>query len=64
MEKAELQGQTWFVYIYLPLKEVNIHIHFICLDRNFDHPQINVVSFVPRKQPKKPQFFPQNMFFC
>ena len=35
-----------------------------CFDRNFDHPHVNVVMFVPRKQSKKPQFFLQSVVFC
>ena len=43
------------------MKEANIHINFICFNGNFDHPRITVVTFVPRKQSKKPRFFPQNI---
>ena len=42
---------------YLLLKEANIHINLICFDRSFDHRHINVVTFVPTKQFKKPQFY-------
>ena len=42
---------------YLLLKEANIHINLICFDDNFDHPHVNVVTSVPRKQSKQPQFF-------
>ena len=48
---------------YLLLKEVNIHFNLICFDRNFDQPHINVVTFVPRKQSKKPQFFHKNVAY-
>ena len=41
---------------YLLLNEANIHINLICFDRNFDHPNVNVVTFVPRKQSIKPDF--------
>ena len=47
----------------LPLKGANIDIILICHDRNFDHPRINVVTVVLRKQSEKPQFFPQKQFF-
>ena len=47
---------------YLILKEANIHINLICFDRNFDHPHINVVIFVPRKQSKSHHFFHKNTF--
>ena len=40
-----------------------MHINLICFDRNFDHPHINVVTFVPRKQSKKPQFSTMKQFF-
>ena len=36
-------------------------MNLICFDRNFDHPHINVVTFVPRGQSKKPQFFHKNI---
>ena len=48
---------------YLLLKEANIHINLICFDDNFDHPHVNVVTFVPRKQSKKPQFFIKTLLF-
>ena len=41
----------------------SIHIILICFYRNLDHPHINVVTFVPRKQSKKPQFFHKMLFF-
>ena len=44
---------------YLLLKEANIHINLICFDRNFDHAHISVVTFVPRKLSKQPQFLPE-----
>ena len=46
---------------YLVLKEANIHINLICLNRNFNNPHINVVTFVPIKQSKKPHFFHKNI---
>ena len=49
---------------YLLLKEANIHIDLICFDDNFDHPDVNVVTFVPRKQSKKATIFSQNLTFC
>ena len=48
---------------YLLLKEANIHINLICFDDNFDHPHVNVVTFVPTKQSKKPQFFIKTLLF-
>ena len=62
MEKAGLQGQTWFLYVIYFWNKQNIHIHLICFDRNFDHPHINAVTFVPRKQSKKPQFSTMKQF--
>ena len=47
-------GLMVFVCYLLLLKEANIQVNFICFDRNLDHPHIDVVTFVPRKQPKKP----------
>ena len=40
------------------------HISFICSGRNFDHPLINAVTFVRRKQSKKPQFKKNEHSFC
>ena len=48
---------------YLLLKEANIHINLICFDDNFDHPHFNVVTFVPRKQSKKSNFFIKTLLF-
>ena len=50
------------VYVYyLLLEEANIHISLTCFDRNFDHPHINVVTFVPSKPcKKKPQLLHKN----
>ena len=40
------------------------HPHQLDLfDDKFDHPHVNVVICVPRKQAKKPQFFHNNSFF-
>ena len=59
MEKGQALGTNMVFICYLLLKEANIHINLIC----FDHPHINVVvTFVPRKQPKKPHFFHKNSF--
>ena len=41
---------------------MNIDINLLCFDRNFDHPLINLATFVPRKKSKKPQIFPQKQF--
>ena len=52
MEKSwTLQTRMVFV-CYLLLKEASIHINLLCFDHNFDHPHINVVTFVPSKQSK------------
>ena len=52
------------VFVCCPLLEkANIHINLICFDRNFDNPYINVVTFVPSKQFKKPKFFHVNIIF-
>ena len=48
---------------YLLLKEANIHMNLIFFDHNFYHLHINVVVFVPRKHPKRPQVFPQKHGF-
>ena len=44
------------------MKEANFNISLICFDDNdnFDHSHVNVVTFVPRKLSKKPQFFHKN----
>ena len=57
-KKSDFRGKHLFL-CYPLLKEANIHINLICFDRNFDHPHFNVVTFVPRKQPQKPQCFKQ-----
>ena len=53
----------------LLLKEASFLIHLIYFDHSFDHPHINVVTFVPIRQSKKPhsfstkkQFFVQKVF--
>ena len=48
---------------YLLLEKANIDINLICFDHNFGHPHINVVTFVPKKRSKKPQFFHKNIVF-
>ena len=49
---------------YVLLKDANVHINCICFDRNCDHPQITAVSFVPRKQSKKPRFYFHRNIIC
>ena len=49
---------------YVLMKEASLHINFICFNRNFDHPIITVVTFVPRKQSKKLRFFLKMQSFC
>ena len=53
MEKAELHEHNGFYVIYFRNKQ-NIHSSLFGFDRNFDHPDINVVTFVPIIQSKKP----------
>ena len=62
MEKKPDLGTNMAFVRYLLLKEANIHINLICFNGNLDHPHIHVVTFVPRKQSKKQQFFPQKVF--
>ena len=58
-------SETNMVFVYLLFKEADIHIDLICFGRNFDHPHVNVVAPVPRKQSKNPPQFPlQNIAFC
>ena len=65
MEKSRTLGTNMVCACYLLLQEANFHIRLICFDHNFGHPHIDVVTFVPRGQSKKPQFFPQkNIVFC
>ena len=64
MEKSRTLGTKMVFVCYLLLKEANTHINLICFDDNFDHPHVNVVTFVPRKQSKKPQFFHKILTFC
>ena len=55
--KSQTLGTNIVFVCYLLLREENIHINLICFHCNFDHPHIDAVTFVPRKQSKKPQFF-------
>ena len=63
MRKSRTLGTNKVFVCYLLLKEANIHFNLNCFDGNFDHPHINVVTFVPRKQFKKSQMFPQKHSF-
>ena len=63
MKKSQTLGTNMAFVCYLLLKETDTHVNLICFDRNFDHPHINVVAFVPRNQSNKPQFFPQKHGF-
>ena len=56
MEKSRTLGTNMLFVCYLLSKEANIHINLICFDRIFDHPHINVVTFVPSKQSKNHKF--------
>ena len=51
-------------YLLLKLNKQNIHINVISSDRNFDHPHINVVTLVPRKQFKSHDFSTIKKFFA
>ena len=54
MEKSGTSETKMVFVCNLPLKEANIHINLIYFDDNFDRPHVNVVTFVSRKQSKKP----------
>ena len=54
MEKAELQEQNSFLYVIYFRNKQNMHLALIV---EFDHPDINVVTFVPIIQSKTPQLF-------
>ena len=62
MKKPDFWDKHGFI-CDLSLKELNIHINLICFAHNFDHLHINVVTFDPRKQFKKLQFFHKNIAF-
>ena len=64
MEKAELQEHNGFSYVIYFRNKQNIYISLFGFDRNFDHPDINVVTFVPIIQSKKPQLFHNEEDFC
>ena len=56
MEKSRTLG-TNIAFCMLPTFERSKYPYqFVCFDRNFDHPHINVVAFAPRKQSKRPHF--------
>ena len=61
MEESWSLGTNMVFLCYLLLEKANIHINLICFDRNFDHLHINVVTFVPTKQSRKP-FFVKKVF--
>ena len=63
MEKSRTLGTNMVFVCYSLFKEAGIHINLICFDRNFDHPHISVVTFVPNKQSKSHSFFHQNIVF-
>ena len=56
MKKKPAFGANMVIVCYLLLKEANIRDSLICFDHIFDYHHINVVTFVPRKQSKRPQF--------
>ena len=58
MEKSRTLWTNMVFVCYLLLKETSIHINFICFHRNLHHSHIAVITIVPRKQSKKPQFLP------
>ena len=57
MEKSRTSGTKMVFVCKLLLKEANIHIKLIYFDDNFDRSYVNVVTFVSRKQSKKPYIF-------
>ena len=63
MEKSRTLGTKMVFVCYLLLNKTDIHINLIYFDDNFDRPHVNVVTFVSRKQSKKPYFFPQKLSF-
>ena len=62
-KKPHFKDKRGFSMLSILMKEGNIHISLICFVRNFNHQYINIVTFVPRKQSKKPQLFPQKRGF-
>ena len=54
-------NMAFVCYLLLKELEANIHINLICFDRNFDHPHVNVVTFVSSQ--KSHNFFPQKHSF-
>ena len=65
MEKPELQEHNVFLYVIYFRNKQNIYISLFGFDRNFDHPDtVNVVTFVPIIQSKKPQLFHNAEVFC
>ena len=64
MKKAELQEHNGFLYVIYFRNKQNIYISLFGFGRNFDHPDINVVTSVPIIQSKKPQLFHNEEVFC
>ena len=64
MEKSQTLGENMICACSLLLKEANFLVHLIYFDHNFDHPHINVVTFVHIRQSEKLQFFYKSIVFC
>ena len=65
MEKLNFRNTMSFLYVIYFRNKQNICISLFGFDRNFDHPDtVNVVTFVPIIQSKKPQFFHNAEVFC
>ena len=56
MGKSRTLGTKMVIVCYLLLKEAKIRVNLICFDDSFDHPHVNLVTFVPRKQSKSHHF--------
>ena len=63
MGTSQTFGTNMVFACYLLLKEANIHINLICLDRNFNNPHIIVVTFVPKNSQKAAIFPTKTRFF-
>ena len=63
MGKSRISGTNMAFIRYVLVKEAIFHINFTCFNRNFDHPHVTAVTFVPRKPVQKPQFFPTKHSF-
>ena len=57
--KSRTSETNMVLYVIYFWNKQSIHINLISFYRHFDHPHINVVTFVSRKQSKKATIFPQ-----